>query len=640
MSLTRKLSLQIVAAFLLLTACCLPAQSQSKKKIPGPREPLTARDVGVYGGWNEEWFREDSPLTYLMVQATITEKGNFWWHGNESRDRDAEWNKMLRRARARGLRIIAVLGTVAGPNDDLDLKNWGRGLDRFLEMVDEDQLYAISISEENIFWNNRVEELKAAYAYGKKKTDVPIYQWYSPRAHAPGFGAWPHIPADGWLVDEYAHPGPSFEELMRGFSAHQVPVFQIVWAAPSHRSFDWDALGEPSFDWQLAVCRKYNIPTAFFMWEGRGGGWGWTPGVMQSLKRVYQRTLDWADQAKYFDLKAYAAQWDDYPALQGQALRFLRDGSVNYNEDFMKSGGLIARGAVRRGFRDTRWHGGPLELRPRQTGAGQAVVQYPFESELPIRDIRVTIDGSTNPRLQGSIGVSASADGLTWTPEQFVKGKAPFILSLANDARFQGTKNLFVRMNMKGRANRIGDVPASISSFNVTGAVVKPVAKEVVLRAIPYSTTKWSIVPSGTQLFTADIDNIEQVVTSQNSIGMESKRGAPNKVTIRQKFVSAHALDLTKMEFWSYAQEKPYGSVNTLGISVDGKNVLVEKSTAGLDDNNPKVAVDLSKDDRLKNVKEFWLHITMSSEASQYTTNEIKYLSVQGTGVVSEGDMP
>jgi hypothetical protein len=624
---------------LLLVLTVLLALGQSAfcqaadKKIPGPREPLTARDTGTYGGWNEHWFQDNIPYNFFVAQAVMTSKGTLYWHGQDttaSGDK-SEWNRWLKRARAKGYRVIADVGCVTGPDDAYDIENLGQAVENFLKLVDGENLYAITLSEENVFWNGHTEALKKAYEYAKTKTNIPIYQWYSPRASAPGFGAWPHLPADGWMVDEYAHPGPSFEELMRGFSAHQVPVVQIVWGSPAMTTFNWETQGEPAFDWQLAVCRKYNIPTAFFMWEGRQGTWGWDPNAMPPTRNIYQRTVNWSEQSKHIDLKSYAAQWDDFPALQPVALSYTADGTATFGEDFTTGGGLLAKGAVRRGFRDIRWSGGPLEFRPREKGTSSAVLQYPIESELPLKEFKVLVNGRTNARLRGEISVSASADGLTWAPEQMVKGAEPLTFTLTG-AQFQNCKALTLRITMKGTVSKVGDVPAAVSSFAVTGKVVLPAVREITLRTAAGSVSKWSIVPSGSQLFTADIDNKKQIVTSSSSIGMLCAPNEPNKVSIRQKFVVPNGIDLRKLTFHSYADEKNYGAVNSLGISLDGKTILQEKETAGLDDNSPKVTMELPDEDRFKNVKEFWLHLSMRSDMTRLTTNEIKYLAVEGVG--------
>lgn len=273
-------------------------------KLPAAREPLTFKDSGIYGGWTEYWLSDECPFNFFIVQAVIDENGNVNSHGQE---KESTWAKWLQRSRAKGKRIIADIM----PNDWAEAKDpvahFKKGLDAFMAAVDQNELYAITLGEENIYWDGHEEILKQLYAYAKSKYNVPVYQSYSPYAHPPGFG-WPNLPADGWMIDEYARGGASFEEFVRSYSIQQVPIVQIVWAAPLMRDFDWNKAGDPAFDWQVAVGRKYNIPTSYFAWEGRGNTWGWSPEALPLTKSVFERAKEWSRRAAVTDIKPYTGQ--------------------------------------------------------------------------------------------------------------------------------------------------------------------------------------------------------------------------------------------------------------------------------------------------------------------------------------------
>jgi hypothetical protein len=608
------------------------AASAAAGDLSGPREPLTFRDMGLYGGWNEYWLSEACSFNHFIVQAVVDGKGQISGHGME---KESDWGQWLRRARTCGKRIIADLEVLDWPKAEDRLACYKAGLDRFMQGVDEDLLYAITLGEENTYWDGHLEVLRGVYAYAKQKYDVPVYQWYSPYASPPGFG-WPHLPADGWLIDEYAHGGASFEQFVRSYAVHQLPVLQIVWGAPLMDCFNWEKSGEPAFDWQLAVCRKYGIPCSFFVWEGHGNVWGWSPEALPPTQAVYERALEWSRRASPMELAPYERLWDDGASLQPLPLACARDGTVSFVEDFRSGGGHVAAGAAIQGFRELRWDGGPLELRPRQPGPAVAVLLYPLRCDFPLRSLQVQVAGRCEERLAGRLEVAASADGRTWTPAQVLSGVGVVTLDLSGQAPFAGGREVRVRVLLSGRCERVGDVPVAVDEVRVAGAFEPPADKVIRLPAAPGISVRWDANFVGAALpFTATVDNEKELESLPGALGTHGVAGSANTVTVRQKLLCDTGIDLHEVVSKNYADQGNYGAVNSLGLSLDGQTVLLQQSTSGL-----AAGVDLVmnvKDDaRFRGLKEFWVHLTMTCGCGvkTATTNRITALRIEGRGTL------
>jgi hypothetical protein len=598
--------------------------------LPGPREPLTFRDMGLYGGWNEYWLSDACPFNYFIVQAVVDEQGQLSGHGMGARQ---SWNQWLQRARAQGKRIIADVEVVGWAKAENRLAFYQAGLDRFLQGVDASLLYAITLGEENIFWEGHLEILRDLYAYAKSKCDVPVYQWYSPYAGAPGFG-WPHLPADGWLIDEYAHGGASFERFVRSYAVHQLPVVQIVWGSPLMDCFSWKDRGDPAFDWQLAVCRKYGIPCSFFVWEGHGNVWGWSPEALPPSRAVYDRALEWARRARAMDLAPYEKLWDDGASLLPLPLVCSRDGSVAFTEDFRSGGGQVAAGAAIAGFRDLRWDGGPLELRPRQPGPARAVLLYPLRCELPLRTAQVQVSGRCNERLDGRVEVAVSSDGRAWTPPQTLAGDGTISVDLAGQVPFVGGHEVHVRLVLAGRCDREGDVPVALHELRVTGTFEPPAEKAIRLAAAPGVPLRWEAdLAGGALALTADIDNDKELEARPGELGTHGVAGYGNTVTLRQRLLCDTGVDLLTIVSQNYADQPNYGATNALGLSLDGKTVLLQQATSG-SAAAADLTLDVKDDARFRNVREFWIHLTMECGCGvkTATTNRITAVRIEGRG--------
>ena len=271
----------------------------------GPREPLTFRNTGLYGGWTEYSVSADCPFDFFVVNG----EGPF-----EGRD-NSKWNEWLKKARKNGKRVIVNLNPqvkmangqytnislLGNKADDAALDAMIRVIGEFFAQVDVNELYGVTLCEEQVFWNGQAENLNKLYDKMKAKYDVPVYQWFSGSSTGspPGI-VYPNIKSDGWVADEYFLDQPYMEQTMRAYIIQQKPIVQTIWAGGEKATASVPFILN-RFWQQVEVCRKYDIPTEYFTWYGEGGSWGMNENAPRSLKRIFDLTVQVAKRAKSQD---------------------------------------------------------------------------------------------------------------------------------------------------------------------------------------------------------------------------------------------------------------------------------------------------------------------------------------------------
>ncbi len=449
----------------------------------GPREPLTFQNMGLYGVWNDYFVSKDSPFDFLIVQALVYEDHIGWSH--EVKTETATWNDWLKRARANGKRVIAdvcpavldekgnlqTLANAYNEKDPLPVERLMAMFDKFFNEVDQNELYAITLSEENVFWNGQAERLNAAYDYIKRKYTVPAYQWYTPSetSSIPGLN-YPNLKADGWMADEYFLKQPLIESALRGYAIHQKPVFQIMWALPEYGIIP---SAEKTFWDQYAACRKYDVPVAFYFWVGVGKGpiseQGWDPTATPKMREIFEDLCIYgAGLAKRLPAVPMS-EWDFAPWGQKQIkLQIAEDrkpavvGYTVYNEAFAKERGLqfLADASIS-GFANLKWDSSPLQFKPRTAGPALTTMRYCFDNPRKIKSIVVTLTGKT----QGATVDLTLADfrGQVLARSEMKDNSAV----IKFDAAKYGDTRFVVSCLMKGDAKAAGQVLAELSSISV-----------------------------------------------------------------------------------------------------------------------------------------------------------------------------
>ncbi|MBI2303022.1 MAG: hypothetical protein HYU66_29290, partial [Armatimonadetes bacterium] len=246
---------------------------------------LTARDAGLYVGTAHGYQYGDTPFAFSIEQVSAATD-------------PAELRTRVERLTANHKRVILDVFLYEKSDEQArPAADYLALLDRFLGKLPLERVYAITLSEENIYWNGHGPMLTELYGLVKAKYPaLPVYQWYSPGAGVPGFG-WPLLPADGWLIDEYCQPRERFEDLVRRYTLLDKPLVHIAWAAPGWKEFaGWDRV----WDDQLAICRRYGVPIAFFCWwppnstpapPGNQSTWSWAAPEGSEHSRVWHRVV-------------------------------------------------------------------------------------------------------------------------------------------------------------------------------------------------------------------------------------------------------------------------------------------------------------------------------------------------------------
>ena len=549
--------------------------------IPGAREPLTFRNSALYCGWNEYLVRPDTPFDFLLVQG----EGPY-----EGRD-NSKWNEWLKKARKNGKRVIALLNPQVKkangeyynistcPPDEASLDALVRVMGEFLTQVDVKELYAVSLSEEHIFWNGEAERLNALYDKLKAKYDVPVYQWYSPSGEGsvPGLN-WPNLKADGWLADEYFLDQPFMERAMRGYTVLQKPIIQTIWAGGDKASVPF----VPTRFWgQVDVCQKYNIPTSYFTWYGASYPWGFSENAPASLKRTFETTLQAAARTKSTIAPDYRA-WDFVPwTIPAIKLAFASKENpiASFHEEYVSPRGVrFANDADVKGFSNLRWDSSPVELRPRQAGKANATVSYSLESPFDIATLRVKADGFAKKEYGAvlSLSVRDSSGSLLVTAEL----SQPETLTLeVPGGKFKG-RRFTVAYEMSGTARSAGDVLAGVRSLDVTADMKLPRDKTIELEVDAVGHVAYEEDLSAMRIYqTAEFKNLQHSIHSTS--GLHANVPAGMALEAIQKFHTPQKVGLTTLRIRGTADGTGRAAKLGIGVSLNGSDLLARKMSDG-----------------------------------------------------------
>ncbi|MCC6579422.1 MAG: hypothetical protein IT440_03215 [Phycisphaeraceae bacterium] len=337
-------------------------------------------------------------------------------------------------------------------------------VDAALAGLDLTQVYAVTLDEENGYWNEQQEILDHLYDYIKANYDVPVYQWYSPSAFPPGFG-YPVLKADGWMSDEYwlgdgtdyASGFAAFEKYVRRYLVHGKPFVHMLWAAPDFEAEPYE--GPLVFDEQLDVCRKYNVPVAFFAYAPSNDSWGWNSNAPSATQARWQIILqERLDALAVTDSERYA-RWDDVAPAEPVELVFSGATAV-YEDDFTAVGTTPAKfmdDATITGFRDLLWNDAH-ELCLRAADDGERIVRlvYHFVSATAMANLAVTLTESTESEDAANT-VEVSADGINWLP-------------VSQISAFSNVTQFWVRVTMTVSQAAKGEITNTLTFFQVSAS--------------------------------------------------------------------------------------------------------------------------------------------------------------------------
>ncbi len=587
----------------LLLPLCVAAE------IPPPREPLTFRNCGLYGGWNDYAVSRESPFDFLVVTATP----------RQGKD-NARWNEWLKKARQNGKRVIANLNPqikdakgeyglseLTSESDKATIDRIAGVADEFFAQVDAKELYAITLAEENIFWNGRTEQLNALYDKIKARHDVPVFQWFSGSSHGsiPGVTGWPNLKSDGWVADEYHLDQPDMERAMRGYRVLQKPIIQIIWAGGDGQSVPFI---DKRFAEQIEVCRKYDIPTAYFTYNGKGPAWGWSDDAPPNLKAKFGLVLKTAVQAKSSE-KPDGRAWDIVPwEIPTIRLGFgARDDlTPSYREEYAKPGARalrFANDAGIKGFTDVRWDSSAVELRPRQAGKSEASIVYNFESPFELSQLRLACPVFAAPGKDAAVWLTVADQSGKAIETERLTDKGELRLTVPGDSLAE--RRFKVILAMTGTAQAAGDVLAGINSLDVEANVVLPSEKVIELRSDASGGIAYEEDLSCMAIYhIAEFKNIEKIRHSTDGLHVS---GAPGVLEVIQHFRSPEKIALTRLCAKGIADEPGQSARIGIGVSLNGVDVLARKMSEG--SFNGELELDLGAMQEQLQTRECYVHL-------------------------------
>jgi len=510
---------------------------------------LGPQDAGLYVGVAGEYMFGEVPFAFSIDQV--------------SRRSDPErLAATIERLHANGKRsILDIFLYGKGDEQAKPAAEYMAWLDPLLSKLPLEKVYAITLSEENIYWNGHEALLGELYGLVKAKyPSLSVYQWYSPGASPPGFG-WPLLPADGWLIDEYCRPRELFENLVRKYTLLDKPLIHIAWAAPDWKEFStWDRV----WDDQLEICRRYGVPIAFFCWwppdstpppPGNQSMWSWSAPPGTEHHRVWhQMVLPYVE-----GLRRGIGDVQDADRSTGRPIPVAGDetGRFTYHEDFRSSPRFVDDADIE-GFTGLRWTGKRLE-----TKAGRAAtLTYRLESPFVLHDLRAEVKGGMP---DGAVTLSLSTDGQAWTSQSSLGSVVSAALA---ETAGQELRRVWVRIGLRSDQGAI----AGIDDLLVTARADPPSVPHVVLTPSEDGTVTFADdFRSQLYLHAGRVTNSAEVRWVPGALRMFGKQGFANEAAVDYHFVSARPLQDVAVQLTCSADKTNFGASVELSVSLDGE---------------------------------------------------------------------
>jgi hypothetical protein len=588
---------------------CLLILATLARTVAADGPPLGARAAGLYVGVADGYMFGRVPFTFSIDQV--------------SRKSDPEALRgMIERLHANGKRSILDIFLYEKADEQAQPATaYMAWLDALLAKLPLAKVYAITLSEENIYWNGHQEMLTELYGLVKAKyPTLAVYQWYSPGAGAPGFG-WPLLPADGWLIDEYCRPRQAFANLVKKYVVLDKPLIHIAWAAPGWKEFStWDQV----WDDQLEICRSYRVPIAFFCWwppdstpppPGNQSLWSWSAPPGSEHHRVWNEVV----LAYVQRLQQGLRDTLDVETSAGRVIPVAGDeqGQFRYREDFRTAPQFIDDADIE-GFTALRWTGTRLELKPERT----AVLTYRLESPFALHDVQAELICAAP---EASVVLSLAAAGKTWVAQRNAGPRVAAVLPEVPDGRgFQ------VRVELSSQAGK----PVAIEGLAVSAKVDPPAVPQVVLSPAADGTVAFADdFRSQLYLHTGRLTNPAEVRWAPGTLRMFGKQGYVNAATVDYHFVCATPLRELVATLTGAAGKADFGASLALSVSLDGTTFQPAASSDG--EGKPAFRGDLVVRPEVgeAGAKELWVRLTLRNTcgvATQVPSPSVTRLTLAG----------
>ncbi|MEW6354812.1 MAG: hypothetical protein AB1696_00685 [Planctomycetota bacterium] len=553
---------------------------------------------------------------------------------------DAYYRKMAERinqVHAQGKANLVGLYCFDRLNYSRPIEEYIQNADRMLQALDLKKVHAVFLSEENVTWNNGLEILNALYDHIKARHGIPVYQWYSmPMV------AHPKQRADGWIIDPYGMKGDQFRKYLMKYLVLGKPVINCAWASPEGKFSGRADERLAATREQIPICREFNVPMFFYCVDPKlGSPNAWLKSDEPEVAKVREWLLDEIKKIKSMPLPG------SLPELSTGRLIPVAGNAQNlyeYEERFETIGEGFIEDAWIEDFSLLRWDGdqAALYVTARRSSPPTASLTFQFSSEFEMSSVKATLEGEIL-KEDARASVSLRTEGMESFLGAGARGKdqRSFLLTVDTDrdAPFKGKdrgKSFQVMVT-----SLVGNEPGEQVFFKrlrVTCQVAPPARREIVISPDAEGRVFY-FDDFQTQKFIhqCEIQNVDHLEWQRGHIGTHGVKGQKNVVALKQKFVSEAPLSNLRVSMTSTAH-RALGAYNVLGLSLDGKDALVTKSTQGHENESGAyrgaVEIDASQDERFRNAKEFWVHLTMingSAVASGKTTNRILEYRIEAT---------
>ena len=486
---------------------------RAEEPVGADRARLTFRDAGLY--CNVEFSHGPDPTEEGLANMLPAQRAadprtawSFYIMQCNVNTLGPESIAMLKAMARNGKKVIlrAHVGRMHEAPDVDAMEQW---LVTLFEHVDPAWLYAITLDEEQVYWHGWAGALTRLYHRVKARWPaLPVYQWWTPMVaidvHATS--GWVALPSDGWVIDLYGRPAEAFEKKLVMFLEAGRPVVHIAWASPTWPQWSgaetWDGGGRAIMDDQVAVCRAYDVPVAYFCTQPAGTDergeryairWGWH--ARDPLVRRFYRALE-ARVLNYGHLPAEAI---GFRAVDAKKRAWARSAgapagvSYSVDEEGRKQATMHCRlgevppqpgthplpiGAARpevlaRCVLDGAAANlaGGLRLRGMKGAAVRVPIVFRVEPRQPIAVATITASVTVVRELGGSAALAWSADGTTWNgpvatdPEQKAQS-----LTITLPGSTLTTDALWVRVELVAGSGTVTNTCASLDDLSVTAA--------------------------------------------------------------------------------------------------------------------------------------------------------------------------
>ncbi len=469
-----------------LLLCALAAEVTAAEKQT-PQAPLTARHVGEYAGvpWIETGApiapgsREDRVRDLNLAVASVNLK-------DEMSDAFLKmWADRARWAREQNKALLPRLyfwdgnDRFKGPLRDIEVY-WKR-LDTFLAAMDLKDFTGIVLAEENTDYAGRAEVLRELYRRVKEKYDVAVWQWWSPMRAVPSTGGW--IPADGWVIDLYHLSQPTFRRMVRKYLISGKPLVVMPWAAQMDLT-----KGMTQSQWavntaQLDTAVEFNLPVAFFWIHGTSVHFGANRGEPQTeIDRINHWVWDHIKRVRNLPPDYHGLDSADLATGDVHEIGPTQEDRLVYFDSFYDE--KCVDDASMTGFRDFVLDGNKL------TAAGflgrnvDCSLEYRFQGELQAQFPKVSLDVTTDPKLNGKVELALSTDGKNWltVSSQPGEGEQRLNLDSVGHSNFAHVQDFRVRVHITSNSSDDHASAVTIDNLTIEAELAAPEDQQVHLK--------------------------------------------------------------------------------------------------------------------------------------------------------------